>query len=176
MSWVIRMSMTYKITEVMSKQIRAAMADTKEARIYRKLEAVALRGEGKSNAEAAKITGYNADYVSTLVSKFVRQGLEAISSDHRNGGNNRNLTATQEQEFLDTFRAIAEKGQIVSVGDIAKAYDKLTGKERVSYSTVYYLLHKQGWRMVMPRSQHPKKASAWEIDASKKLTICTAKQ
>jgi transposase len=60
---------------------------------------------------------------------------------------------------------------VITVSDIATAYDKEFGKEHKSKSTVYYLLHKFGWRKVMPRSKHPKKASEEVIEASKKLTI-----
>ncbi|MCI8758540.1 MAG: winged helix-turn-helix domain-containing protein [Oscillospiraceae bacterium] len=36
---------------------------------------------------------------------------------------------------------------------------------------IYCVLHRHGWRKVMPRSKHPKKASEDEIAASKKLTL-----
>ena len=91
--------------------------------------------------------------------------------DKRTGGNNRNLTDKQEKEFLSGFNKAAEKGGIITISEIARAYNKLTHKERKSNSTVYYLLEKHGWRTVMPRSEHPKKARKEDIEASKKLTL-----
>lgn len=38
-------------------------------------------------------------------------------------------------------------------------------------SQIYFVLHRHGWRKVMPCSKHPKKASDEEIAASKKLMI-----
>ncbi len=54
--------------------------------------------------------------------------------------------------------------------EIAAAYDERFGKEHKSKSTVYYFLHKMGWRKVMPHSKHPDKASDEAIEALKKLT------
>jgi transposase len=70
---------------------------------------------------------------------------------------------------MEQFRTAAEKGQIISVSEIAEAYDKRFGKSHASYSTVYYLLHKLGWLKIMPRSKLPNKASEEAIEASKKI-------
>ena len=124
-----------------------------------------FKGEGRSNREIAEIKGYNASYVSQLVSDFVKFGME-VFEDKRDGGNRRNLTDKQEVEFLEGFREKAEKGQVVSIDEIAAAYDELTSKQRKSNSTVYYLLQKHEWRTIMPRGQHPKKANDEDIEAS----------
>jgi transposase len=117
------MPKTYTVTSEMSLAIREKMKSVKDSYSYRKMESVALIGEGKSNSEASKITGYCSDYISVLVSQYIRLGIESISGDNRNGGNNQTLTKSQEEEFLSRFKEKAEKGQIITVGDIAKAYD-----------------------------------------------------
>ena len=38
----------------------------------------------------------------------------------------------------------------------------------IGTSQIYYVLHRHGWRKVMPRSRHPKKASEEVIETSKK--------
>ncbi|MBR4040361.1 MAG: winged helix-turn-helix domain-containing protein [Clostridia bacterium] len=40
---------------------------------------------------------------------------------------------------------------------------------KVSDTQIYYVLHRHGWRKIMPRSRHPKKASEEAIEASKNL-------
>ena len=40
----------------------------------------------------------------------------------------------------------------------------------ISVAQIYYVLHRHGWRKVMPRSRHPQKANDATIEASKKLT------
>jgi transposase len=164
------MGKAYKITVENALEIRAAIRNKGNEKNYMRLLAVALRGEGKSNAEAAEITQYHPKRVSQLVSIFCNQGLEALVNDGRKGGNHRIMSEAETAEFLNQFDEQAKNGQIVSVGDIADAYDKATGKSRKSRSSAYYLLHRQNWRMVMPRGQHPQKADEAEIKASKKLT------
>ena len=90
--------------------------------------------------------------------------------DERKGGNNRNMSEMEADEFFRQFEEQAKNGQVITVEDIAKAYDKAVGKTHKSMSTVYYFLHSHGWRMITPKKQHPCKASDEEIEASKKST------
>ena len=62
----------------------------------------------------------------------------------------------------------AEKGELVEISEIARAYQSAVDHP-VSNGQIYFVLHRHGWRKVMPRSRHPKKASEEEIAASKKL-------
>jgi len=169
---VMKMPVTYRLDLGDAKEIREAMKETKNKNAYRRLEAVALRAEGKSNDEIAEITKYHPKRVSQIVSLYCNKGIDAIGEDGRKGGNHKNLTYAEEEEFLDGFRVEAESGRILTVAEIKSAYDKLTGKESAT-STVYFMLERHGWRKLSPRSAHPKKASAEAIEASKKLTCDT---
>ncbi len=161
----------YKVTKRDAEVIREKMKTVKNPVVYRRLMVVALRGEGKQNAEIAEIVGVHPDSVGKIAKRYVNEGLEGLSSNRRQGGNRRNLSKGKEEEFLSRFKDLAEKGQVLTVAEIAMAYDEYTGKVHSSKSTVYYLLHKLGWRKLMPRSKHPNKASDEVIDASKKLTM-----
>lgn len=165
------MGKSYVITEDDVKAIRQAMDKKENARCYKRLLAVALRGEGKKNDEIGLILQCNPQMVSQWVSRYVREGIESLAKDGRKGGNNRNMGAAEAEEFLEQFREQAERGQIITVEEIAAAYDQKTGKNRESLSTVYKFLHMQGWRLIRPKKQHPGKASAEVIDTSKKLTL-----
>jgi transposase len=164
------MPKTYKITAENSKELREAMKKKENIRFYRKLQAAALRGEGKGNVEISGITGYHAVYVSHLVGIYCNKGLEGLCKDERKGGNNRNMTPEEEKAFLAQFEETAKQGQVITIDEIAAAYDEKTGKDRASKSTAYYLLNKHGWRQITPQTAHPNKASEAEIEASKKLT------
>ena len=136
------MGKSYKVTIEDAKMLREA-ADRKESRRFcKRLLAVALRGEGKSNREAGEITGFHPSYISHLVSIYANHGMAALASDGRKGGNHRNMSSEEELEFLKRFEAKAEKGHVANAKEIALEYDKATGKERKSKSTVYYLMHK----------------------------------
>lgn len=163
------MPKTYTITAENSQELRELMSKSENARYYKKLQAVALRGEGKNNREIASITGYHPAYVSELVSIFCNSGVSALLQDGRKGGNNRNMSDEEAKAFISQFEKSAKSGKILTVSDIAAAYDKVTGKEHESKSTVYYLLHKLGWRRIKPQTEHPGKADDEAIDASKKL-------
>jgi len=165
----------YSIGKRNTEELRQKMKEEKDAKIYRRLEAVALRGEGKKNAEVAAITGYHPDWVGQLCKTYSEEGIAGLLEDGRKGGNNRNMNEGEAAEFLDTFKRQAEKGEIITVEEIAKAYDEAVGKEHASNSTVYYFLHNHGWRLITPRKQHPGKASEVEIEASKKLTMNSRK-
>lgn len=160
----------YRISAEMARKIREEMRKATKVHVYKKLEVIALRGEGFSNDEISNITGYNSNYVSELCREYVTEGIESFITDGRKGGNNRVMNSEEADEFLNKFKEKAEKGQVATVEEIALEYDKATGKERKSNSSVYHFLHTHGWRMIMPKSQHPGKASDEAIEASKKLT------
>ncbi len=164
------MKAIYITTKEESKEIRETMKTIKDKNVYRRMEAVALLGEGKTPTEVAEITKYHEKYVRTLGCDFHRKGTKAFAVEGRKGGNHRLMDCEESDKFLEQFKEKAEKGQIVTIEEIADAFNDKTGKQRKSLSTVYYFMHSHGWRKVMPRSKHPNKASDEAIEASKKLT------
>lgn len=103
-----------------------------------------------------------------LVAKYRDKGIEAIAGNHY-GGNRRNMSVSEEAAILAPFKERAEKGELVEISEIAKAY-QATVDHPVSNGQIYFVLHRHGWRKVMPRSKHPQKASEEEIAASKNNT------
>ena len=162
--------MKYEIRNSESRKIRKRMKrHKKNVTIYNRLKAVALRGEGKTNKEIAAIVEMHEKHVSQLVSLFVKEGMKALATDGRKGGNHKNLSFEEESMILKEFEETAISGQIIVVTEIKNKYDKVLGRE-TKQSFIYSVLKRHGWRKVMPRSKHPKKASDEVIEASKKLT------
>jgi transposase len=160
----------YRVTENEAKLLREAMKECKDVKAYRRLEAVALRGEGKSNEEIGPLTGFHPDWVSRLVSRYCNKGITALLEDCRRGGNNQNLTKEQEAKLLKEFEGTASAGQMITPVEIKKRYDEILGRE-TKPTFIYSVLKRHGWRKVMPRSKHPGKANEEVIEASKKLTL-----
>ena len=79
------------------------------------------------------------------------------------------MAEEEEAALLEPYREKAEQGQIVEVSEIKASYEQAVG-HTIGGSQIYYVLHRNGWRKVMPRSKHPKKASEEVIASSKKLT------
>ena len=78
------------------------------------------------------------------------------------------MSVEEEADILQPFYARAEKGEIIEVSEIKKAYQEKVD-HKISSSQIYYVLRRHGWRKIMPRSKHPKKATPEAIEASKKL-------
>ena len=57
---------------------------------------------------------------------------------------------------------------MIDLNEMSADYEKQVGHS-ISVAQIYRVLHRHGWRKVMPRSKHPKKAAPEAIEASKKL-------
>ena len=139
-------------------------------RVDKRLQVIILRYEGKKDVEIGEKLGYTRKCVSRLCAEFKRVGLEEYSR-HKYGGNHRNMSVEDEAKFFRQFEEKATEGQILTVAEISTAYFQKLGK--APHNGIYCVLHKLGWRNIMPRSQHPKKASEEDIEASKKLKKLT---
>ena len=157
----------YRYSEEDRQIIAAARKRNKDKRAEKRLYALELRAEGKSAEEVSAATGFHRAYITQLTAKYRAGGIEAISGNHY-GGNRRNMSVEEEASLLEPFRKKAEKGQIVEVSEIKASYERAVG-HRIGGSQIYYVLDRHGWRKVMPRSKHPKKASEEVIETSKKL-------
>lgn len=122
--------------------------------------------KGFTTKRISEITELSASSIDTLISEYNKYGLEKILLK-KQGGNHRNITEQEEKSFLLDFEKQAEKGCILEIALIQKAYEEKIDR-KVTKSTVYTLLRRHGWRKVMPRSKHPNKASDEAIEAYKK--------
>lgn len=165
---VINMASRYKFSDEEIAAIETARRENKDKRAEGRLKALELRAKGMKSKEVSLATGFHAAYITTLVAKYRKHGLEAISGNHY-GGNRRNMSIEEEAAILAPFQARAEKGELVEVSEIRAAYQNAVDHP-IGNSQIYFVLHRHGWRKVMPRSKHPKKASEEVIETSKKLT------
>lgn len=163
------MATKYQITAAQKEEIEEIRRKNKDKRAEAKLRVLVMRAEGANAKQISKATGFHAAYVSTIVSKYLHGGIEAIVGNHYSG-NRRNMSYEEEARFLEQFIDEANGGQITDVKAIKAAYDEIVGHE-TGRSQIYYVLHRHGWSKKMPRSKHPKSATPEAIDASKKLTL-----
>jgi transposase len=104
-----------------------------------------------------------------ILKRYLEQGIKALVTKRHDHGN-RYMTREEETKFLEAFTARGEAGQIIEVTEIYHAYQEAVGHP-VTRNAIYYMLHKHGWRKVMPRGKHPKKASEVEIAEYKKNLV-----
>ncbi len=72
-----------------------------------------------------------------------------------------------EEALLEPFMEQAEKGQMLDIAELEKHYEEAIGR-RIGSGQIYFVLRRQSWRMVMPRSKHPKKDREEVVETSKK--------
>ena len=158
------MAKSYEISESQLLEIETARKKNRNKNIERRLYVLVMRAEGKSLEEISEKTGYHISTASKLIARYMRDGISAIAENHYKG-NRRNMSFEEEAAILAPFIERAERGEMVDIKEIAAAYQKAVS-HKVSDTQIYYVLHRHGWRKVMPRSRHPKKASEAAIEAS----------
>jgi len=165
--------MKYKFSEEDKTTIKEARKKTRDKQQDRRLEVLELRSEGMTQQAIAEKTGFHRSHISNLIKKYFEEGIEAISEKHYHG-NRRNMSFAEEEELLAPFKEKALKGEIIEVSAIEAVYREKVGHS-IGNGQIYYVLQRHGWRKVMPRSKHPKKASEEVIETSKKLTLESGK-
>jgi transposase len=162
------MPRTFKINEKQIEEIVAMRKTNTGKRKDKRLWAIELRGKGMKNPEIAEKLDTSAKVVSRWMSAYCTGGIEGLLGG-KFGGNHRNISFEDEAQFLTGFDTRAKNGQLVEISEIKQAYENLVGHS-IGGSQIYRVLHRHGWRKVMPRSKHPNKASDEAVEASKKLT------
>lgn len=169
------MPKTYHFTESQVMELETARKKNKNKNVDRRLEALLMRAAKKSRDAVSAKTGFCKQYISVLTANYQQNGLSAIVENHQKG-NHRNLSFAEEAALLEPFIAAAEAGQQVEISAIRKAYEARLGRTfEKDHGRIYRVLARHGWRKVMPRPKHPNKASDEVIEASKKLTLVSAK-
>ena len=161
------MAKSYAISQSQLVEIETARKRNRNKNIERRLYVLVMRAEGKSLEEISEKTGYHISTASKLIARYMRDGISAIAENHYKG-NRRNMSFEEEAAILTPFIERAKRGEMVDIKEIAVAYQKAV-PHKISDTQIYYVLHRHGWRKIMPRSRHPKKASEEAIEASKKL-------
>ncbi len=92
--------------------------------------------------------------VQKLISRYNRFGVSAVEIKGKGGRKREYLTLEQERQFLKPFFQQAQAGEIATVAEIHQAFEERI-KHSVDDSTIYRLLQRHGWRIVVPRPRHP---------------------
>jgi len=118
----------------------------------------------------AQHVGVGKSTVHRIISEYNRHGPEALDKPGKGGRHDGsgNLTAAEEKEFIDSFRAKAVKGQIATAEEIKIVLEKKLQK-KVHISTIYRMLERQQWRKIKPRPAHPKASVEVQIEFKKTL-------
>lgn len=105
--------------------------------------------------DIAAILGVSASHVKKVISRYNREGVEAIEIKNCGGRYHEYLSIEEEKNFLTPFWQCAEKGELTTVREIHQAYEERIGHQ-AHETTIYRLLERHNWRKPLPRSLHPK--------------------
>jgi transposase len=105
-------------------------------------------------SEIALHTDVSVSTVHNVVSRYNRFGPKAIEGREHGIRRRCYLRKDEELEFLKPFLEVAPTGQICVAGRIKQALEELLD-HTVHHSTVYRMLHRNGWRQIVPRPAHP---------------------
>ena len=110
---------------------------------------------GLNSQQIAEALGWQASSVRHVQARYWRDGEDALRDKPHGGRYHAHLTRPEEQDLLAPFLQRAKQGEIVIAAPVQQAYEERLGHP-VPHSIVYRALHRQGWRTVQPRPQHPK--------------------
>ena len=111
-------------------------------------------------------TGLAEQTVHNLVSSYNRHGPQVMQGPGKGGRRRAYSSLEEERAFLEPFFQKALTGQIATVAEIKREWEKILGR-KVHKTTVYRLLERHEWRKVVPRPFH-EQAKAEEQEAFKK--------
>ena len=139
-----------------SGQLKLIAKQQSQAKILLRLQAVILAQAGHTAPEIAKILSVTYRTVQYWIQRYNRHGLDGLR-DLRRGGNQRKLSDQQEQQvkrYLD-YQADDPTGGVRRGQDLRQWIHQQFG---VLYSLpgIYDLLHRLGYRCLMPRPRHRK--------------------
>ena len=110
--------------------------------------------EPRKAEEIARHCGTSKATVHEVISTYNRLGVAAVETPGKGGRRRQYLTLQAEEEFLAPFFVRAQAGEIATTAEIWSTFETHVGHE-VDDSTIYRLLHRHGWRKLMPRPRHP---------------------
>jgi transposase len=134
-----------------------------------RIQMVVLRESGMTQASIADVTGVSLSTVNRAHMAYDHGGIKALKPKPNGGRKHENMTLAEEKALLARFANAAGAGEMLNIHDLKAAYEKAIG-HKTSDSTVYNLLHRHGWRKLMPRPYHPKRDLAAQ-DAFKKTAF-----
>ena len=135
------------------------------------IQMVLLREGGMTQPAIAAAMGVSLSTANRAHMVHDRGGIKALKPKPNGGRKHENMTLTEENALLARFAKAAGAGEMLNIHDLKAAYEKAIG-HTISDSTVYNLLHRHGWRKLMPRPFHPKRDLAAQDAFKKRLSWC----
>jgi transposase len=153
---LIRGKQMVKCSKAEVRRLKTALRWKIPAAQRQRIQMVLLRESGMTQPAIAAAMGASLSTVNRAHMAYDHGGIEALKPRPNGGRKHENMTLAEEEALLARFAKAAGAGEMLNIHDLKAAYEKAIG-HRTSDSTVYNLLHRHGWRKLMPRPFHPKR-------------------
>ncbi|MCX5814392.1 MAG: winged helix-turn-helix domain-containing protein [Proteobacteria bacterium] len=137
------------------EELKKRMKASKDRGQFQRWQCILLTAKGLHTDVVAEYVGTTPGTVHQWVHLYNHEGPEGFILRPRGGRRFGFLSVDEEKAFLEQILSIAEKGRIITAFAIKTQIEEKVGKS-VSKDYLYDILHRQGWRKVMPRPQHHK--------------------
>jgi transposase len=137
------------------KEIRKMLKGAKNKWEHRRVQCILLRAKKLTAEKIGEIVGLHEASVWRIWSRYIHGGMKAVIGENRGGEYHVSLTKKEEETLLKPFQKRAAAGQLVTIREVHEAVCQKSGR-KTAPSTTYRMLHRHGWRKVVPRKHHPK--------------------
>lgn len=158
-----------KCSKAEVRRLRTALRWKLPSTQRERIQMVLLREGGMTQPAIAAAMGVLLSTVNRAHMAYDDGGIKALEPKANGGRKRENMTVAEEKALLTRFAHAAGAGELLNIHDLKTAYESAIGHP-TSDSTVYNLLHRHGWRKLMPRPFHPKRNLAAQ-DAFKKTVF-----
>jgi transposase len=158
-----------KCSKAEVRRLKTALRWKIPAAQRQRIQMVLLREGGMTQPAIAAAMGVSLSTVNRAHMVHDHGGIKALKPKPNGGRKHENMPLTEENALLARFAKAAGAGEMLNIHDLKAAYERAIG-HTTSDSTVYNLLHRHGWRKLMPRPFHPKRDLAAQ-DAFKKTAF-----
>jgi len=136
-------------------EIRQRMKASKDRSQFQRWQVILLTVKGLPADIVADYVGTTKGTVHQWVHHYNHDGPDEFLLHGRGGRRFGLLPLDEEEAFLENIRTTAGRGRILTAFAIQAALEEKVGRA-VSEDYLYDLLHRHGWRKVMPQPHHPK--------------------
>src|SRR5215831_14391716 len=154
--YLIREEQMVKCSKSEVRRLKTALRWKIPARQRERIQMVLLRESGMAQPAIAAAMGVSLSTVNRAHMAYDQGGIKALKPKPNGGRKHENMTLAEEKALLARFAKAAGAGEMLNIHELKAAYEKAIG-HATSDSTVYNLLHRHGWRKLMPRPFHPKR-------------------
>jgi len=144
------------VSHLLPEELKERMHASKSREQFQRWQVIFIMNTHKYRAEeAAELVGVSQGTVYQWIHLYNHKGPDALMLEGRGGRRSGLFTWEEEETLLAEIGEKAMQGLVVIAHPIREYAERKLGRV-VSKDYAYDLLHRHGWRKVLPRPQHPK--------------------